>query len=124
VSARPVAADDSPDYALLLAGGPPPGVPALAIDTDTLCARWHLVVNPLYRVRRGPGGLSLRRRRAAHLWELEALMMLKVMPPEWTIAPDVVEAIRARRMTDEVRRLLHAGVLLEVPEGFARSDFD
>jgi hypothetical protein len=123
VSACLAPVDESPDYALLLAGGAVPGVPPLSLADDTLCARWHLMINPLYRVRRGPDGLRLRRRRAAHMWELEALTMLKVMPPEWTIAPAVVEAIRGRRMTVEVRRLLQAGVLLEVPEGFARSDF-
>lgn len=116
--------DDAPDYALLLSNGSPPDVPPLRLDDATLCSRWHLVVNPMYRVRRRAGGLELRRRRAAPLWELETLQMLKVLPPRWTIGPDVVEAIRARRMTDELRRLLRAGVLLEVPEGFARAQFD
>lgn len=116
--------DDAPDYALLLAGGAPPDLPPLRLDDATLCSRWHLIVNPLYRVRRRAGGLELRRRRAAPLWELETLQMLKVLPPRWTIGPEVLEAIRARRMTDDLRRLLHAGVLLEVPEGFARAQFD
>lgn len=119
--AEPV--DESPDYALLLAGGAEPTVPPLQLDDATLCARWHVVVNPLYTVRRRGTALELRRRRAAPLWELETLQMLKVLPPRWTLDAEVIDAIHARRMTDGLRRLLHAGVLLEVPEGFCRPQF-
>jgi hypothetical protein len=115
--------DHTPEYALILKKTDAPDVPPFTLDDTTLCSRWTIAINPIYTIRKKGNTLRLKRKRAAPTWELEALMMLKVLPVEWTLDADTLAALRSKTMTDDIRRLLHIGVLLEVPVAFCDAGF-
>lgn len=76
-------------------------------------------INPMYRISsKSKQGVLLRRLRQEENWELECIMMMKVMPLEIFLPTNVLDDIHAKRFTAETRALLHRGVLLAVPETF------
>ena len=63
-------------------------------------------------------GGDIWRRREIDKWELECVSMLKAMPHQLLLRHDIVNDLKANRVSEGMVTLLRRGVILEIPEHF------
>lgn len=120
-------AEDSSEYTIVITKNNSQKIVTsnFEISLETLVSgiKGKIVINPIYEYAYQENkNIHLKRRREILAWELEAVMMLKVLPREMIIDKNILDDIKNKKLTEQVIKLFRNGILLEVPDKFAQSE--